>query len=196
MKTRIRLITGSVLLTGALVFSFYGIGQTLASSIYEGMEDESEHEEHDDDADERYYPAPVKLNPMYNEECGGCHMAYPAALLPPGSWQKIMAGLENHFGENAELDATATQAIENYLVRASASSRNRKLLRNLGARTPRRITKLPYFVQEHDEIPRKFIAGNDKVSSLSQCNACHQGAERGRFDEDDVVIPGFGRWDD
>lgn len=193
MKTRISLIAGSILLTGALVFGLHGVGQTLASGIYDGIEDDSEHEEHDDD---EYYFASVKQNPLYNEECGSCHMVYPAALLPPGSWQKIMAGLEDHFGENAELDATATQAIENYLVQASASSRNRKLLRNLGTRTPRRITKLPYFVHEHDEIPRRFIVSNDKVNSLSQCDACHQDAERGRFDEDDIFIPGVGRWDD
>ena len=29
-------------------------------------------------------------NPVYVEECGSCHMAYPPGLLPALSWQKIM----------------------------------------------------------------------------------------------------------
>jgi hypothetical protein len=123
-------------------------------------------------------------------------MAYPAQLLPPASWQKVMLELENHFGENAEVDATTRQALEDYLLMASSSSSYQKLFRNMGNRAPLRITELPYFVHEHDEIPSRFVQANDKVSSLSQCNACHQQAERGLFDEDDVIIPGFGRWDD
>jgi hypothetical protein len=138
----------------------------------------------------------MPMKQAYVEECGSCHMAYPAKLLPERSWRKIMAGLEDHFGENAELDATTRGEIENFLVRESTRPTYRKLFRNLGDATPLRITELPYFVHEHDEIPARFLAGNERVQSLSQCNACHRDAERGRFDEDDVVIPGFGRWDD
>ena len=123
-------------------------------------------------------------------------MAYPAQLLPTASWQKVMQGLEDYFGENAEVDATTRQALENYLFKASSSGSYQKLFRNLGNQAPLRITELPYFIHEHDEIPSRFIDANDKVSSLSQCNACHQKAERGQFDEDDVIIPGVGRWDD
>ncbi len=109
-----------------------------------------------------------------------------------------MDGLEDHFGENAELDDESRQSIEKYLVNSASFEKGqyRKMFRNLGSHTPLKITELPYFKHEHDEIPSRFIRGNDKVSSLSQCNACHKGAEKGRFDEDDVVIPGFGRWDD
>ena len=107
-----------------------------------------------------------------------------------------MSGLENHFGESAELDALASRQIEEYLVRESEHVSYRKLFRNLGDATPLRITGLPYFRHEHDEIPAEFFGGGSKVKSLSQCNACHRAAERGEFDEDDVVIPGFGRWDD
>jgi hypothetical protein len=122
-------------------------------------------------------------------------MAYPAQLLPPASWEKIMGGLENHFGENAELGATTRKELETYLIDASSSRSYKKLFRNLGDQAPLRITELPYFVRKHDEIPSRFIQGNDKVSSLSQCNACHKKAARGQFDEDDVTIPGVGSWD-
>ena len=61
---------------------------------------------------------------------------------------------------------------------------------------PLRITELRGFKSEHNEIPQRFIQGNDKIGSLSQCDSCHKDAQRGYFDEDRIVIPGFGRWDD
>jgi hypothetical protein len=125
-------------------------------------------------------------------------MAYPPQLLPPESWGKMMDNLQDHFGESAEVDDETRINIGNFLVYSSTPQRGsyRKMLRNIGQRIPLRITQLPYFVHEHDEIPSRFIQGNDKVGSLSQCNACHRGAEKGSFDEDNIFIPGFGRWDD
>ena len=192
MKHRTMMMMGYTLLASILTFSFYGMGQSLASSNDEYEEHDSAEVEYEDG--KRYTAA--KQNPLYVDECGSCHMAYPAQLLPTASWQKIMRGLEDHFGENAEVDATTRQALEKYLLKASSSRSYQKLFRNLGDQAPLRITELPYFVHEHDEIPSRFIHANDKVSSLSQCNACHQKAERGQFDEDDVIIPGVGRWDD
>ncbi|MCP4391143.1 MAG: hypothetical protein GY802_22820 [Gammaproteobacteria bacterium] len=195
MKSKTTMTAGYVLMAGILIFSFYGLGQSLASGGFESDDHDLDHEYHEEYEDNGQQVA-AAANPMYAEECGSCHMGYPAMLLPSKSWQKIMAGLENHFGESAELDTQTRQQIESYLVEASARRSYRKLFRNLGELSPTKITELPYFVHEHDEIPARLIAGNDKVKSLSQCNACHRGAERGRFDEDDVVIPGFGRWDD
>jgi len=181
MKQKLTMLFGAILLTSILAFSFYGMGSSYASG-------KSDHDEH------RY--TSVQQNPLYQEECGSCHMAYPAQLLPAGSWRKMMQGLDNHFGENAEVDAATSEAIEAYLVQTSKRGSYRKMLRNIGDRLPLRITELPYFRHEHDEIPSKLVKGNDKVSSFSQCNACHQKAERGQFDEDNVNIPGFGRWHD
>ena len=150
----------------------------------------------EDDYWERTRDVALVENPIYKEECGSCHMAYPPQLLPGKSWTKLMAGLDDHFGENAELDGETAQMIEKYLVDTSRSTSYRKLRRNLGDKSPLRITELPYFKHEHDEIPPGLIRDNDKINSLSQCNACHRKAERGQFDEDDVYIPGVGRWDD
>lgn len=187
-------IAGYILLAGTLAFSLYGIGNSLASSGYGNLQRGSY--DHGSDDDSYYRPSSANLPPMYKEECGSCHMAYPAELLPSGSWQKMMAGLDDHFGESAELDDQSRLAIETYLVESSQSVDYRRMQRNLGDQLPMRITQLPYFIHEHDEIPSKFIEGNDNVGSLSQCNACHRYAEQGDFDEDDIVIPGVGRWDD
>lgn len=192
MKHKFSNIAGSALLTVILIYSVYGVGQSFASGIYATEEKHSDIESSDED----YNRAALKQNPLYKEECGSCHMAYPAEFLPPESWQRIISGLESHFGENAEIDRATRRELRKYLQEASGSSSNRKLLRNFETKAPLRITELPYFKSKHDRIPSKFVEANDKVASLSQCNACHRKAEHGRFNEDDVVIPGFGRWDD
>lgn len=162
----------------------------------------------DDDHDEYSYAlfkrepgvAPVK-DALYEQECSSCHFAYPAGLLPESSWKKIMSGLDDHFGENAELNAVDRKAIENYLVNNSADKsnlrRSRKIMRSLSkSAAPLRITELPYFRHEHDEIPNRMVKGNPKVGSFSQCDGCHRDAKNGFFSENKINIPGYGRWDD
>ena len=195
MKPKFNLAAGSAVLASILIAGFYGLGQSFASGGYESGQHDLDHEYRQRYGD-NVRRVTMTMNTVYTEECGGCHMVYPAMLLPQQSWRKIMAGLDDHFGENAELDDASRRGIEDYLVRESGRVTYRKLFRNLGAKAPLRVTELPYFEHEHDEIPPRLIAGNERVKSLSQCNACHRNAERGRFDEDDVVIPGFGRWDD
>jgi hypothetical protein len=140
-------------------------------------------------------------NPVYREECGSCHMAYPPGLLPARSWDRIMNGLQDHFGDNAELDAATGAEITRYLVDNSAdrseSRHSRNLLRTLAPDSaPLRITDTPYIRHEHSELPAMAVAGNPDVRSLSNCNACHTQAEQGSFSESEVRIPGYGRRDD
>ena len=144
--------------------------------------------------------APVQ-SPIYKEECSSCHMAYPPGLLPARSWKKIMAGLELHFGDNAELDIESFKSISEFLVTNSADDsdyrRSRKIMRSLNSNDmPVRISEIPYIKYKHDEIPDKLIKFNKKVNSLANCNACHNKAEQGLYSEHDVNIPGYGRWDD
>jgi hypothetical protein len=144
--------------------------------------------------------SPVK-NPLYEEECGSCHFAYPASLLPQRSWQAIMSGLEDHFGDNAELDSQNRQTISQYLsensAEKSADRRSHQLVRGLSAgKTPLRITELPRFTREHDEVPKRVFQNNPDLSSLSQCAACHRDAKQGYFSERSIKIPGYGSWDD
>lgn len=139
--------------------------------------------------------------PLYKEECGSCHFAYPAGLLPKASWQQIMASLDKHFGDNAELDPQTEKAILGYLSGNSAESssyrRSRKILRSLrNGKIPARITEIPYIKHEHDEVPQRLVQGNKQVQSFSHCDRCHKNATQGSFSEKDIDIPGYGRWDD
>lgn len=144
--------------------------------------------------------APV-TSPLYKEECSSCHMAYPPGLLPARSWKKLMANLESHFGDNAELDTETFKTLSEFLLSNSADDsryrRSRKIMRSLDANdTPIRISEIPYIKYKHDEIPPRLIERNKEVNSLGNCNACHQKAEQGLYSEHGVRIPGYGRWDD
>jgi len=128
-------------------------------------------------------------------------MAYPSQLLPARSWVKILNSLDHHFGDNASLDPDTLKTLKAYLQANSAdtadSHRGRRILRSLDAdETPLRISALPYIRRQHHEIPARYITANPQVKSLSNCVACHAGAEKGRFNEHEVKIPGYGRWDD
>ena len=68
---------------------------------------ESEH-------DEKEYLTPVN-NQTYIDECGACHFAYQPELLPSGSWDKILAGLEDHFGETVDIDKESKKTITDFL---------------------------------------------------------------------------------
>jgi len=140
-------------------------------------------------------------NSLYQEECGSCHMAYQAGLLSSQSWIKVMNNLQKHFGDNAELDQDIQKNISDHLLANSAEKsnyrRSRKFMRNLDLNNaPSRITKTPYFIHKHDDVPDKLVTKNQQVKSYSNCNACHTKAKQGLFDDDNVRIPGYGRWDD
>lgn len=144
--------------------------------------------------------APVE-NAKYLEECGSCHFPYQPGLLPARSWTKVMAGLEDHFSENAELPAEDSKILTDYLVKNAADNanykRSKKIMKSLRTDdAPLRVSKTPYFVKKHNELSRKMVQDNPKVASLSNCGACHTKAKTGSFSESQILIPGFGAWED
>lgn len=144
--------------------------------------------------------APVK-NPQYLEECGSCHFPYQPGLLPARSWRRMMLGLENHFGENAELPAEEVTRLINYLTTNAADhanyKRSKKIMKTLDPdNTPLRASKTPYFIKKHNQLSRKMVQNNPKVGSISKCDACHTKAETGSFSESEILIPNFGGWKD
>ena len=140
-------------------------------------------------------------NGLYKEECGSCHFAYQPGLLPQRSWKRMMKGLDDHFGDNAELDKVVSDKISQYLE-ANAADQNAKgrsagIARSIPAgQSPLRFSETRYFKRKHYEIPDRLVKGNAKVGSYSNCGACHTKADSGSFDEHQVVIAGYGRWDD
>ena len=123
-------------------------------------------------------------NEVYKKECGACHFAYQPALLPSGSWKKIIDGLDDHFGDNAILDDATKAEITEYLTKNAAefsdTKRSYKILRSLDGKEPLRITEVPSIQREHREVSKKTME-RKKITSLANCNVCHKGADRGVY---------------
>lgn len=140
-------------------------------------------------------------NPLYDKECGSCHFAYQPGWLPERSWDKIMTGLKDHFGENAELAADPQRQLTDWLRTQAAEGTQggqaSRMVRSIRAdESPLRITDIPYFRHEHRKLPARAWKENPKVRSLSRCETCHVQAAAGSFDEHEVRIPDFGVWKD
>ena len=140
-------------------------------------------------------PALFEQDEVYIEECGACHLAYAPDLLPVTSWQRVMAGLEDHFGESAELDSSSADHISSYLASNGLTrgnpSRMSRLLRGLPEPPPLRITELPSFVNMHYLVARQLKVEALREGFLSPCADCHREAELGIYDKE-RLHPGYG----
>lgn len=128
---------------------------------------------------------PPVTDPPTRKECGHCHMAFQPAFLPARSWDRLMNGLADHFGDDASLAPDKVRHIRDWLA-ANAADRagtGRKYLRRLSAdAVPLRITETPAFQREH-----RFAASvwkRPEVLTPSNCPACHKGAEQGWYEDD------------
>ena len=120
---------------------------------------------------------------QYREECGSCHLPFPPRGLPPASWQRLMAELDQHFGTDASIDTAASRAIGAWL-QANAGREPVKT----AARPLLRMTESPWFQHEHDEIGADAFR-RPGIKGPANCGACHRGAAEGRFGEHDIRVP-------
>jgi hypothetical protein len=196
------------LLLGAVALAPYA--SRAAGGHDDGEEEDEQHEEGHGDAHEhegrqargRDLPArppaseaAMRASPgweLYASECGSCHLAYPPGLLPARSWTALLGGLDDHFGENAEVDeatrAQLAQLPRSWAAEASGGKRSARVLRSVGGTTPLRITELASWRREHDELSAAVFR-RKAVGSAANCTACHREAEQGVFEEDAVRIP-------
>ncbi|MBF0099103.1 MAG: diheme cytochrome c [Magnetococcales bacterium] len=140
--------------------------------------------------------APVE-NALYRAECGSCHLAYPPGLLPSRSWDKLLSGLADHFGENAEVPEETRLVLHGYLTSQGADQvdyrRSRKIAASIPAQEiPLRISDTPYFRHEHGEQRVVKVAKTGQQVALSRCELCHPRAEQGSFQEHELRLPSGG----
>lgn len=121
-------------------------------------------------------------NAKWKNECGSCHVAYPAQLLPATSWQRLMKGLDKHFGTDASVDAATAAEIGAFLEKYSGGKRG------IAGETTLRVSETDWFQREHRKVDAA-VWKNTKVKSASNCAACHTAAEAGDYRERGIRIP-------
>jgi hypothetical protein len=126
---------------------------------------------------------PADTPAAYRQKCGSCHAAYPPGMLPARSWQRVMAGLGQHYSAtNAALDEDTDRALKAWLQARAGSASNT-------AEPPQdRITRSTWFAREHDEID-PAVWRLPSVQSAANCVACHAGTEEGDYDDDRLRVP-------
>ena len=202
--------TISIIALGILCIA--SIGAVMSSSEMNEREDEERYEEEYESDDHEFgafrgawFKSRADVRPVENEtyrsECGGCHFTYQPGLLPGQDWERIMDSLGEHYGDDASLDEIQATEIRGYLLDNAADRARLSRARAFSAGSGvgdvlPRITRTRYFQREHYEIPTPVVQANVAVGSFSNCQACHRTADAGIYNEHQVLIPGFGKWDD
>jgi hypothetical protein len=116
------------------------------------------------------------------KECGACHMTFQPAFLPARSWEKMMAGLKDHFGENAELDEAKVKHITAYLT----SNAGKGGMGLSASETPLRVSELTWFKVKHAKKGRTSPETMKRrgAKSVAGCVACHRDAAKGYYEDD------------
>ncbi|MFO1494540.1 MAG: hypothetical protein U1F26_07770 [Lysobacterales bacterium] len=124
-------------------------------------------------------PSPAARS--YLSQCGDCHIAYPARMLPATSWRRLMGTLDAHFGQDASLEPGQRLLIEQYLIAGA-----RKPRADDPSSGPPRITTMRWWRRQHDRIrAQRWTQAN--IPSRAACESCHLNAVEGRFGK--VRIP-------
>jgi len=131
-------------------------------------------------------------HPLFVNECASCHTLYPPSLLPAASWEKMMADLENHFGDDASLDEADTASIRDYLVahaaERSTSEASVKILQSLKNQDMIAVTQTPFWKKVHADIdPARFES--PQIKSRANCKACHGDIEQGVIEDAAIALP-------
>lgn len=174
-----------IMIAGSLAFAVAVAGALVISGPGEaGHGEHGKHEDHEHG-----------VNPITDattlKECGSCHMAFQPGWLPARSWEKIMANLKDHFGDNATLDENTARSVREYLVAnasdAKGHGRGGEASPGMNsAEPPLRITELAWFHAKHDKRGRTSPETMKQrgAKSKADCKACHPAADKGYFDDD------------
>lgn len=128
------------------------------------------------------------LAAYYSDLCGGCHMAYPPSLLPARSWDHLMGELPAHFGTKVKMDEDGLHKVGRYLAEHASDRSGGALAKRISASVPPgakpiRISAMRVIEDEHRALGGRYLIAVPGISTISGCDSCHVGAERGRFDE-------------
>lgn len=131
------------------------------------------------------------IDAAYLKECSACHSAHHPSLAPAATWARIIDGLDDHFGDNASLDANLAERLRLYLAANSAEvwdTEAANLMRATASGSARPITGSAGWKHAHRDVdPAAFTA--KAVGGKLNCAACHADATAGRFLPRAIQIP-------
>ena len=132
----------------------------------------------------------TKENSAFYKECISCHTLFPPFLLPQKSWMSMMDTLQDHFGDDASLDAETTLSIKDFLVKNSAESSTKesafRIMNSLDKdKTYLAITETPFWKNRHKKID-KAVYEKEEIGKPSNCKACHVNIENGLLNNRDI----------
>lgn len=147
-------------------------------------------------ADKPYLPfsgPALPENATWNRECGSCHLAFHPTLLPARSWQALLDGQADHFGDDLALDPATVAELREFARKNAAESAQTeaawKINRSVPIQTsPLRITETRYWERKHRDIAAS-VWKTPAVRSKANCAACHLDAERGTFEDAAMRLP-------
>ncbi len=132
------------------------------------------------------------LEGTYAKECGACHAPHHPSIAPAAAWQAILERLDDHFGDNAELDPATVAQLRTYLLAQSAEqfdSKAANIFRDVAAgETLPRVTETASWKRLHRAIASNVFQAKP-VAGRVNCQACHADAATGGFKPRNISIP-------
>ncbi len=123
---------------------------------------------------------------VYRQECGSCHIAYAPYLLPKTAWNLMMEDLENHFGDDASLEEEDHKVIAEFLAHYASDTVDTKFYSVIPKDSQQMaITKYPYWERAHKGLDSKIFK-TSAIKSASNCQMCHNDAEKGLFSKEAI----------
>lgn len=105
---------------------------------------------------------------LYLQNCAGCHIALPPAVLPTQTWQQVLQDPQ-HYGVQLQLLVDPQRMLVWNYIQAFSRSQDKE------EDTPYRIDNSRYFKALHPQvkIPRPV--------QINNCASCHPGASEYNF---------------
>ncbi|MDP6066183.1 MAG: cytochrome b/b6 domain-containing protein [Alphaproteobacteria bacterium] len=131
---------------------------------------------------------PLATPERYAGECGDCHHAHHPSLRTAADWRQLMAGLEDHFGEDASLDPADVAGIGGFLVANAAERFDTEAANLMGGARADSITSGAAWKARHEGLTDALFKSKP-VGSPANCDACHRDAAGGRFADSAIELP-------
>ncbi len=132
----------------------------------------------------------VEAPGIYAENCGDCHHAHHPSLRTGDMWARVVASLEDHYGEDASLSDREAREILAFLTRNDATRFDTEAAVRIGRAESAdlRISSTTHWKRRHAALPAAIFSTR-AVGSRANCHACHADAASGRFDDARIAVP-------